>query len=163
MNANDVLKQTYSLSDMVMSTYISDLTDSELLTRPGKGCNHIAWQLGHLIHSGYSLLDSIAPGHAVSLPEGFAEHHAKENVASEDPSQFLSTAEYLALFAQLKTATFAAIDSVDPDDLEKPGPEHLSSICPTVGSVFCLIATHVMMHVGQVVPVRRQLGKPIAI
>ena len=34
---------------------------------------------------------------------------------------------------------------------------------PTVGSIFTLIATHPMMHAGQFVVVRRQLGKPIVI
>lgn len=163
MNATDVIKQTYSLSNMVLSSYVNDLSDAELLTRPAEGCNHVAWQLGHLIHSECGLLDSIVPGYSVSLPEGFAEHHAKENTTSEDPSQFLSTAEYLDLFSQMKTATFAALDSLSNECLDRPGPEHLASMCPTVGSVFVLIATHAMMHVGQIVPVRRKLDKPIVI
>ncbi|EMI45872.1 DinB family protein [Rhodopirellula sp. SWK7] len=163
MNAFDILKQTYSTSQMVLTSYVSDLTGAELLTRPGEGCNHIAWQLGHLIVSEGSLLDSIIPGHSITLPEGFAENHSRENVASDDASQFATTEEYLALFAQLKEATFAAIDSLSVEDLDKPAPEHLAKMFPTLGSILVLVTTHPMMHVGQVVPVRRKLGKPIVI
>ena len=28
---------------------IDDLSDSDLMVRPAPGCNHIAWQLGHMI------------------------------------------------------------------------------------------------------------------
>ncbi|MCM2374387.1 DinB family protein [Aporhodopirellula aestuarii] len=163
MNAIEVLKQIYSTSQMVMSSYVSDLTDEELLTRPNENCNHIAWQLGHLIVAENQLLQSVVPGHSVELPDGFAEHHAKENATSNDASQFLSKDGYLELFAKMKESTFAALDALSEEDLDKPGPEHLASMFPTVGSVLGLVSTHVMMHVGQFVPVRRALGKPVII
>ncbi|EMI53849.1 DinB family protein [Rhodopirellula sallentina] len=163
MDAFDAIKQTYSTSQMVMTSFLSDLSDEELLTRPCKGCNHIAWQLGHLIVSEGSLLDSVAPGHSISLPEGFAENHSRENVASDDASQFLTKDQYLDLFGKCKEATFAALDAMSDEDLDKPAPEHLAKMFPTVGSILVLVSTHVMMHVGQIVPVRRSLEKPVVI
>jgi hypothetical protein len=53
------------------------------------------------------------------------------------------------------------LDTFSESDLDKEGPEAMRSFCPTVGDFFTLIATHPMMHAGQFVIVRRQLGKPI--
>lgn len=163
MKPHDVIQRAYGLSRMVLTSYVDDLSDAELLSRPGEDCNHLAWQLGHLIGSEVSLLDSIVPGHAVTLPDGFTEMHSKDNSNSDNPDDFATKEEYLRLFDEIKQATFAALDSLSSDDLEQAAPEHLQSICPDVGGVFVLIATHAMMHVGQFVPVRRQLGKPIVI
>ena len=161
MNTKDAIKQTYGFSQMVLNGYIGDLSDEDLMQRPADGCNHIAWQLGHLISSECSLLNMVAPGAAAELPEGFADTHGKENATSDDASQFLSKAEYLELFSKTQAATFAALDGISDEDLDKPGPEQMAGFCPTVGSMFVLIGTHVMMHVGQIVPLRRKPDKPI--
>ncbi|MCS7468268.1 DinB family protein [Stieleria sp. ICT_E10.1] len=163
MHGKDAIRSAYQLSRMITTSYVSDLTDEELLTRPAKGCNHVAWQLGHLISAECGLLNSIAPGFAIELPEGFAEKHGKENTTSDDPSDFATKDEYLAYFQQLQEAAFKALDAQSDEDLAKDAPEHLRQICPTVGGVFVLIATHPMMHAGQFVPVRRVLDKPVLI
>jgi hypothetical protein len=161
MNAKDAIQNAYDLSQMVLSSYISDLSDEELLTRPSAGCNHPAWQIGHLISSECGLVDSVAPGFSIELPTDFVEKHSKENSTSDNPGDFLGKEEYLAYLGKLKEATFKALAAQSDEDLEKPAPEHLQQICPNVGGVFVLVATHPMMHVGQLVPVRRMLGKPI--
>lgn len=161
MNTKDAIKQTYGFSQMVLNGYIGDFADEDLMQRPADGCNHLAWQLGHLISSEGNLLNMIAPDSAIALPDGFADAHGKENASSDDASQFHTKAEYLDLFAKSQAATFAALDGMSDEDLDKPGPEEMQGFCPTVGSMFVLIGTHVMMHVGQIVPVRRRLDKPI--
>ena len=62
MHAKEAIKTAYDLSQMVLTSYVSDLSDTELMTRPCAGCNHVAWQLGHLISSEVGLLESVAPG-----------------------------------------------------------------------------------------------------
>ena len=56
-----------------------------------------------------------------------------------------------------------ALDNLPDAELDKPGPKHFEKICPTVGAVFTLIGSHVMMHVGQFAAARRLLGKPVLI
>lgn len=163
MKAQDALRATAATSKMVVTKYCEDLSDQELLTRPAAGCNHLAWQLGHLISSEHQLLESVCPGAAPELPDGFAERHSKEATASDDASQFCGTAEYLELLGKVQDATVAALDKLSDADLEQPGPEHMRPMFSTVGDIFVLIATHPMMHAGQFVPVRRALGKPIVI
>ena len=161
MNAIDTIKNTLTTSSMVLKSYVSDLDDAELMTRPGAGCNHLAWQLGHLIASECSLLDSLQPGAAAALPEGFAEQHSKDTSGEDDPAKFHTKAEYLELFDKMQAATFAALDKASEADLDGPAPENYREMFPTAGHIYILIATHPMMHAGQFVPVRRALGKPI--
>ena len=163
MNAKDAIKQAYELSQMVLNSYVADFTDEELLQRPAGSCNHIAWQLGHLITSECNLLNMVAPGAAPELPVGFADNHNKETCGNNELSDFCTKDQYLELYGQAKAATFAALDAMSEEDLAKEAPEDLRSICPNVGGVFMLISTHPMMHAGQFVPVRRNLNKPIVI
>lgn len=163
MHGKDAIRNAYELSQMVLTSYVNDLSDEELLKRPGDGCNHIAWQLGHLVSSECGLLDAAAPGFSIELPEEFKEKHGKENTGSDSPEDFCGKDEYLAYFGKLKEATYKALDAQSDEDLAKPAPEHFQSICPNMGGLFVLIATHAMMHVGQWVPVRRQLDKPVVI
>ncbi|MBM3963885.1 MAG: DinB family protein [Planctomycetes bacterium] len=163
MKSQDILKSTLKVTTMVTDSYVNDLTDIELLTRPGVGCNHIAWQLGHLISSNAQILNSLAPGSAPELPSGFAEQHSKATAGSDDPKGFLSKSEYQALLTRVNDAVVAVIDRMSESDLDAPGPEHFRSMFPTVGDVMVLLATHALMHAGQWVPVRRSLGKPVVI
>jgi hypothetical protein len=146
---------------MVLKTYVSDLADGDLLCRPGKGCNHLAWQLGHLIASEVHLLEQVAPGQGIGLPDGFAEAHSKEASSSDDPAKFLGKDAYLEWFDKVRNASLATLEQYPEADLDKPSPESFQSFCPTMGDMFTLIANHPMMHAGQFVVVRRQLDKPI--
>ncbi|MCA9240091.1 MAG: DinB family protein [Planctomycetales bacterium] len=163
MNAIDTLRNTAATSAVVLTKYVEDLSDQDLMARPAPGCNHLAWQLGHLISSECQLLDSVCPGAAPQLPEGFAEKHSKETGADDDPGHFCSKQEYLDLFAKVQAATSAALDGMTEADFDKPSPEAFQSMFPTVGHLFVLITMHPMMHAGQFVPVRRTLGKPVVI
>lgn len=163
MNVQDVLKATFATTNMVFNRYLSDLTDAELLVRPAPGCNHIAWQLGHLLVSNTTLLDTVAPGAAPELPAGFAEKYDAETAMSDSAADFLTKAEYLALFEKLNAATVIAIDHLSESDLGQPSPEGWRDMFPKVGDLVVLIVMHSMMHAGQWVPIRRQLNKPIVI
>ncbi|MFN9717395.1 MAG: DinB family protein, partial [Planctomycetota bacterium] len=144
-------------------SYIGDLSDAELLKRPGKGCNHIAWQLGHLISSECGLLNAIQPEAAPKLPEDFDHKHSKENSVSDNPTDFFTRQQYVDLAAKVHAAVIRCLDAYPAEKLDDPSPEHFRGMFPTIGSMFLLIATHPMMHAGQFVPVRRELDKPVVI
>jgi len=163
MNAKDAIRQTLGLSTHVVKEYVKDLSDAELLKRPGPGSNHLAWQLGHLIASECQLLDAIKPGAAPGLPGGFAEAHTKETTGIDDAAKFSKKQQYLDLMDKVNAASLAALDKFSEADLDQPSPENFRKMFPTMGSMFLLIATHPLMHAGQFVPVRRALGKPIVI
>lgn len=161
MKSKDAIRSSAGLSNLVLTSYVSDLDDSDLLVRPSAACNHLAWQLGHLISSEVQLLESVVPGRGVELPEGFAAAHSKETCGSDDASQFHDKATYLELYTKVREASQAALEELPEEQLDAPAPEHFRSFCPTVGDMFLLLAGHPMMHAGQFAVVRRNLGKPI--
>lgn len=163
MNTKDAIRSTMDVSLMVLDSYISDLSDADLMRRPTAGCNHLAWQLGHLISSEAQLLEGVCPGKAAQLPSGFAEQHSRETCGIDDPKKFRTKQEYQDAFKTVRGATLAALQALPDADLDKPSPEWIRDKFPKVGDIFTLIGTHPMMHAGQFVVVRRQLGKPVVI
>ncbi len=161
MDAKTAIKYSMAMSIMVVKRYLEDLSDADLMRRP-PGCNHLAWQLGHLISSEVGLLEGVGAT-AIELPAGFKEAHAKEQTGSDDPTKFLTKQGYLDLFDKVRGATIVALDSMPDTKLDEPSPERMRSFFPTVGHMFTLIANHPMMHCGQFAVVRRQLGKPVVI
>ncbi|MBX3437368.1 MAG: DinB family protein [Planctomycetaceae bacterium] len=163
MNTKDAIRSTMHVSDTTIKKYLSDLSDADLLTRPGAGCNHLAWQLGHLITSEVMLLKRLSPEGGATLPDGFAEAHSRKSTDNDEPSAFLTKDQYLALYDTVRTATRNVLDRYPEPDFDLPGPEHFREMLPTQGDIFTLIALHPMMHAGQFAVVRRQLGKPVLI
>lgn len=163
MDARDVIQRSADMSGMVINSYLSDLSDADLMRRPGPGCNHLAWQIGHLISSEVGMLNSLRPGAAPELPAGFAEKHSSDTKDSDDASLFCSKQEYVDLLAKVRAASAATLATMTDSDLEQPAPEQFRQWFPTVGSFYLLIANHPLMHAGQFVPVRRALGKPVLI
>jgi hypothetical protein len=164
MQAKDAIRQSIGMADMMMNKYLEDLDDDAFLVRPVHGMNHIAWQLGHLISSERGTLEGIKPGSCPPLPEGFDAKHGKETIATNDPSQFYTKAEYLAFWKAQRAATLVVLESLDGADLDAPAPERIRGFCPTVGHALNMMGgVHPLMHAGQFVAVRRQLGKPIVI
>lgn len=162
MNVKDVFIMTIEQASWLTQTYLHDLTDADLLIRPLPAMNHVAWQLGHLILSEHEKLTTL--GHAMpDLPPGFAAAHSKKTAASDDPATFATKADYLALLAQMHGATIAAIKATPDADFDNPAPPALRKYTPTIGAVFNLIGTHQFMHHGQIVALRRKLGKPVLI
>lgn len=160
MTAKDVFKSTIEMTHGITKGYLSDMSDADLLVRSSPAANHTAWQLGHLIGSAHFFLSAI--GKAVpTLPDGFKEQHSKEAATSDDPRKFLTKAAYLQLMQATNDAAIAAINSTPDADLDKPGPAETKDYAPTIGAVFNLIGLHEMMHSGQIVAVRRKLGKPV--
>ena len=160
MEARDALKLSINMGRMIATSYLGDLTDEELLHRPCDGCNHINWQLGHLISAEHQLVEGVCPGSMPDLPEGFIEKYTKETAGSDDPSQFESKETLLATYEEQRAGTLAALDKLSGEDLEKEAPEQMRAYAPNVAAVFEMQGSHYVMHAGQWAVIRRQLGRP---
>ena len=73
MNSHDVLKNSLDMGDMVCMSYLNDLSDEELMMRPHPECNHLNWQIGHLIAADHEMVSGCCPNSLPPLPEGFAQ------------------------------------------------------------------------------------------
>ena len=153
------IKTSLQLPDYVVKGYLQDLTDDDLLIRPHEKANHIAWQLGHLISAEHNINNMVAPDSMPPLPEGFAEQHNNDTASSDEREKFFSKEEYLKLMDQQRAGTLALLDKLSDEELEKPAPDKIKQFGATVGAVLAGQSAHWMMHAGQWVIVRRQLGK----
>jgi hypothetical protein len=164
MKATEAIQTALKSTQFVLTTWLSDLSDSDLLVRPAPGANHLAWQLGHLIHSEVMLVkmglpDAVYP----ALPDGFGKQHDKETCGQEPPKGFLSKGEYLNLFTKVRQATVEHLAKLSDSDLDKPTTGKMAQFAPTLGALLLLVSNHTLMHGGQVCVLRRKLNKPILI
>lgn len=162
MTPKDIIKNTIGTCHEVLTAYLSDLTDADLMVRSVPGANHIAWQLGHLISSEHQMM-SDAGYKMPDLADGFAASYTPETSSSDDPAKFHTMDQYLKWMQQQRDATMSTLDTIPDTDLDKATPESMKEYAPNVASVFNIIGIHVMMHAAQFVPVRRKLSKPVMI
>ena len=163
MDAKQAIKAGIDMAAMVCDSYLGDLSDEELMKRPHAGCNHIKWQLGHLISSEHQMISGIAPETTPALPDGFAERYAKEQAGSDDPTAFDSKEELMRVYQVQRAATLTALENFPAEKLGDEGPEQMRAYAPTMASIFSLQGSHWLMHAGQWVPIRRECGKDIVI
>lgn len=158
----DTVQELLGTSRFVLSSYISDMTDADILVRPVPTAHHAAWQLGHLLASEYKMMEGVSPGSSPALSETFLARHSKDGGFASD-SEFLGVEEYRKLMAAQREATLAVALQLSDERLGQPAPEFMRSYAPRVSSVFLTIGGHELMHAGQLAVIRRALGKPVLI
>ena len=161
MDTREALITNLKTSAMVCRSYLDDLTDEEAMQRPHPQCNHINWQLGHLIASEHGMAS--ACGELPALPEGFADKYSKEAAASDNASDFVAKTELMKIAAAQHEAVIKLVGGMSDEDFDKPGPESMRAYAPTLGALANMLGSHWMMHAGQWVVLRRQLGRDIVI
>jgi hypothetical protein len=162
MHVKDALKTALASTQQMLNWYVADLSDADFLVRPVPSANHIAWQMGHLIHSeGHLLQPQIPDAKYPELPAGFGDQHNRAMSATEPPKGFATKAIYLDLFGKTRGYTLALLDRLTDADLDKPTQGQMAQFAPTLGAMFVLVSNHTLMHAGQFTVVRRKLGKPI--
>lgn len=62
MDSREAIKLSIGTADFVAMGYLADLTDQDLMLRPHPGCNHINWQIGHLVAAEHDLIEKVASG-----------------------------------------------------------------------------------------------------
>jgi hypothetical protein len=162
MNGVQAIQASLGSTQFLLTEYIKDLSDADLLVRPVPGANHIAWQLGHLIVSeGMIYREQIGDVAYPALPGDFAEVHKQEAAANDGPAGFRSKSEYVALFNAVRGATIAHVGKLTDADLDRPTQGRMAPFAPKLGNILLLLANHTLMHAGQFTALRRKLGKPI--
>lgn len=163
MNSCETIKNTIDTADMVCGAYLGDLTDDELMKRPHPGCNHVNWQVGHLIVADNEMTNGCFPGTLPALPDGFEEKYSKETAGNDDSSSFSNKEELMGLLQSQRQAIFAKLEQLNDGDLDQPAPDKMQGYAPTVGAALNMIGSHWLMHAGQWVVLRRELGRDIVI
>ena len=163
MKTSEAIKNNYQTAQMVCGTYLGDLTDAEAMQRPHAGCNHINWQVGHIIASENKMGNAVVADGIPALPDGFSEKYSKETGDSDNAGDFVPFSELLTIAKTQGDAVVAMIDGLADDQFDAPGPEEMQAYAPTMGALCNMMGSHWMMHAGQWVVLRRQLGREIVI
>lgn len=162
MRGVEAIVQALKSTQTLVTWFLSDLDDAELVARPVPGANHIAWQMGHLILSEPMLVkDDLTGAKYPELPAGFAAKHTKDTQSKDTPADFCTKAEYIDAFTKTREATVAAAQALSDADLDRPTQGGMAKFAPTLGSLLLLVSNHALMHGGQFSVVRRKLGKPV--
>lgn len=157
MDCRAAIKLGIDMGDVVSMAYLADMSDQDLLRRPHPGCNHINWQVGHLIVAENQMINQVVPGSMPSLPAGFAEKYSKTTASSDKAADFATKTELMATYQAQRAGTLAALSQLSDADMDRPsGLEY----APTIAGIFSMQGSHWLMHCGQWVVVRRELGKP---
>mgnify|MGYP001239114498 CR=1 FL=1 len=157
MDAIAAIRLNMQTAEMIGLGYLNDLTDEEMMLRPAPGCNHLNWQLGHLVVSEHEMLQAVNAAELPALPEGLEKAYSKETAGSDNPADFWKKDQLLEAYQNLRAASQKLLDQQTPESLEKPtGIDY----APTVGAIFMMLGSHWLMHCGQWAVVRRQTGRP---
>jgi len=162
MHGVDAVRSALQSTHHLVTWFLGDLQDADLLVRPVPEANHIAWQMGHLIVAEGGLARQALPNARYpELPAGFAGQHGKDTQFADPPAGFATRAEYIDLFGKARQATNDALGKLSDADLDRPTEGPMAKFAPTVGALLLLVSNHSLMHAGQFSVVRRKLGKPV--
>lgn len=162
MDSRQVIRETLAMADSVANAYLSDLTDEQLQERPHANCNTIYWQLGHLILSEHNHMSRIDSTAMPRLPEQFETVFSKEKDASNLGANAASFTkqQLLELFKSQRQATLKLLELQTDEMLDLPSGVPYAE---NRSALFHMQGSHWLMHAGQWVIVRRNLGKPVVI
>lgn len=155
MNVRQLVSTSLESADLISLGYIRDLSDDDLMRRPHPACNHLNWQFGHLVRAEHEMMGKVAP--MPPLPPGFAERYDKATQASDRRGNFCNKDELLRAQSEQRRGTLEILNRLGDADLDR---ETGVDYAPTVGAILALIPAHWLMHAGQWVIVRRELGRP---
>lgn len=137
----------------------ADVADEDMAVQPFPGCNHPAWQLGHLALVSDSLLKLL--GKEKRLPPEWEALFGRESLPSTDRSQYPSKDILLNALTEGYAAARDAAAEADVVRMQRPNPLRFLAQLNTVGDLVAnLLTGHFGMHVGQMSIWRRARGLP---
>lgn len=160
MLSTAIIRQLLETAELVSLAYLNDLSDAELMQRPHPKCNHINWQVGHLIRSEHEQMNQLSPGSMPALPDGFEQSYSSQSATADDSQIFSSKEELLAIYRQQRQATLAILEKMTEEEMQKATGVPYA---PTNAAMIQMQGAHWLMHCGQWVIIRRANDKPVVI
>ncbi len=161
MKAVDCFKLTIRVSQDTFESLINDLKETPLTFPTPNGGNHPLWIVGHLAYVEGQLVHRFIMGKKNPLHE-WAPIFGIGSEPSDDASLYPSLDETMAKYQELRSETWALIETLTDDDLDKPAhriPEDLQPMFGTIGKCLAMVGLHTSNHCGQLTDVRRALSK----
>lgn len=155
MTKNEHLAFLIGFNNGPLHRALDDITDEESMVRAGDGTSHIRWLAGHLTTVAHQLLKSL--GGTYDLPESFGAAFKTGQGSSDDSSAYPSMQEIRTHLFEVRDALKAHVSTVSDDILSIRNEE--GSPFPTKYHFALFLSEHDFYHVGQMVMIRRTLGR----
>jgi hypothetical protein len=140
---------------------VDDLTDAQMVLRPGGNMNHPAWILGHLSEYHPATIAMLS-GKPFDDPKfsplfGFAGLGPQDDIAAYGSKQ-----KVVSRFREGHEQVALALLAATPEALERPPlMERWAATYPSVGFILPdLLLHHESLHIGQISIWRRAAGLP---
>ena len=164
MGPKDVIRKTLDMSDFIIKSYLSDLSDADLQLRTGR--RH-APDRASARPPDRSRADVRGDGQTRRsrrpCPTGSQEAHDLKNAAERRLEVFATKDEYIKLWDAQRAATKAVLETACRRRIWRIlRAENCPRLLRPSAHVFNMAGVHALNHSGQFVAVRRMLKKPIA-
>jgi uncharacterized damage-inducible protein DinB len=156
-SVNDSLAFGLFTSGAALKRFVADLSADEFLHRPSPIANCAAWTVGHLALTDRRALARLgAP--LPPLPDGFERRFSRDEGCPQ-AKEFGDVQKIVAVFDEHRSRLVAAAKAVTPEQLDQKLDKPIA-MASTVGEALAFQAVHTAMHAGQIVMIRRSLGRP---
>lgn len=165
MNAIDMLKATWDVTDAMVLPLIEDMKDHATTAPTPNGGNHPLWVVGHLAFG-----QAAIRGFMLGEPNPVADWRPLFGAGSQpvaDAGHYPPFDEVVAKYKELVAVNRAHLDSMSNEDLDTPStnpPQGFEHLFGTHGQCLMMIALDQMHHRGQLADARRAANRgPAAI
>lgn len=153
------MKQTREM----LKGFLADLQPDEWFWQPHEGVTNIAWQVGHITATQYALCLVRVRGEQVTdqllISDEIRTRYGRGSTPSHDPAANTSPQELVRVLDAVAEHTYSELalmsDAFLDVELKNPHPRFSTPL----GAVeFC--PSHELLHIGQVILLRRLMGRP---
>ena len=144
----------FKRNEAMLAKAIDGLTPGQWTARPQETANSALWILGHIAWARAMALKFLG---APWTAPWFA--HFARGSKPEDASQYPAADEVLAAWKELSGLMPPAFEAATAEAMAAPAQQPSPSFDGTVGGMVSFLAMHESYHVGQVVYLRRLIGR----
>ena len=150
-------------SRLFTEQFLKDLTDAEWYWSPPQFTTHVAWQVGHLAVSQYSLCLRRVRGRTTAdeslISDAYIDAFKLGSKPVSEPEKNLPLDEIRHVFEAVHKQSIHELGGRSDAELDEPLEQPHPRFKTKLGAVeFC--AQHELVHAGQIAMLRRLMGKP---
>jgi len=138
---------------------ITPMTDAQLLHRAGGTGNHGIWVMGHIAATD-EFFRTHFTGETSELGDRFMDLFGGGSEIQPDPRVYPTRGELALAMADARANLIRWWSALTDLELAKPVEGELARFAPDLRSLPVTIASHEMLHAGQVATCRASLGLP---
>jgi uncharacterized damage-inducible protein DinB len=146
-----------NFSRATLTGMIHGIPLEEYCHQPVSGGNHTMWVLGHLADTDDFFLEVVG-GKPSACPEGWRDlFHMGSSplpMLADYPSIEVINQQLHDRREELQTW----LTSLTEAEMAEPLPTDFVNFAPNLGTMFCSLACHEGIHIGQITMIRRSLG-----